>query len=96
MDYQPFYGQEEYLHRPLAAGKILLKNGTIWTATGQVFANHDILLENGKISQIGANIVSPGAQTFELNGKYVTPGIVDMHSHVGVYPYPEGTQTIPL
>ena len=43
---------------------------------------------NGKIQAIGLRLVTDGAKEIDGTGKYVTPGIIDNHSHMGVYPAP--------
>jgi imidazolonepropionase-like amidohydrolase len=60
----------------------LIKNATVLTVTKGTLANTDLLLQNGKISQIGKNLSAPaGAQVIDASGKYVMPGIIDPHSH---------------
>ena len=52
-------------------------------------SNTDVLIENGLIAAIGANLEAPaGATVVDAHGKTVTPGIIDIHSHLGVYPSP--------
>ena len=71
---------------------VLIRNATILTANGQELRNSSILFQDGKIVSIGANIEAPsGAVTVDGTGKFVTPGIIDTHSHLGVYAAP-GTQ----
>ncbi|MBX9929369.1 MAG: amidohydrolase family protein [Gemmatimonadaceae bacterium] len=61
---------------------MLIKNGTVITVTKGTLANTDVLLENGKITKIGANLTAPpGAEVYDATGKYVMPGIIDPHSH---------------
>ncbi|MEZ4455484.1 MAG: hypothetical protein R2882_02880 [Gemmatimonadales bacterium] len=72
---------------------VLIRNATIMTATGQELTNASILLQDGKIVAVGdVGTVPAGAQVIDGAGKYVTPGIIDTHSHIGVYPAP-GTQS---
>jgi imidazolonepropionase-like amidohydrolase len=74
---------------PRAHPPILLRGATLWTATGQVLEHTDLLLQEGKIQAIGNDLpVPPGARVIEAAGKIVTPGLVDMHSHLGVYAAP--------
>jgi imidazolonepropionase-like amidohydrolase len=68
----------------------LIRNATLLTAAGPVIRNGSILLRNGKIVAVGANVTPPadGADVIDGTGKYVTPGIIDIHSHTGDYPAP--------
>ena len=60
----------------------LIKNATVLTVTKGRLENTDLLLQNGKIAQIGKNITAPaGAEVIDATGKYVMPGIIDPHSH---------------
>lgn len=72
----------------------LLKNATIWVgaadASGGV-VHGDVLLRDGLIEQVGhiekeALEGLKGVQTIDLGGKWVTPGVVDMHSHSENFP----------
>ena len=61
---------------------VLIKNGTVMTAANGTLENTDILIKNGKIAQIGKNLKASGnAQIVDATGKFVTPGIIDCHSH---------------
>lgn len=64
--------------------RILIKNATVWTmeAAGKL-ENTDVLLENGKIAQIGKNIRARDAKVIDGTGKHLTPGIIDEHTHIG-------------
>lgn len=66
----------------------LIKNATVLTGTGERLENADILLVDGKISQVGTNLSASGAVEIDAKGKWITPGLVDVHSHLGVYPNP--------
>lgn len=68
---------------------VLLRHGTLWTATGAVLQDTDILLQGGKIAAIGKSLAAPPeARELDVSGHIVTPGLVDMHSHLGVYAAP--------
>src|ERR1041384_2614883 len=68
---------------------VLIKNATIMTATGQEIANGSILLRDGRIVAVGAAVTAPADPVVvEATGKYVTPGVIDVHSHLGVYAAP--------
>lgn len=63
-------------------GELLIKNATVMTASGGTLQNRDVLVRNGKIVQIGRDLkASADAQIFDGTGKFVTPGIIDAHSH---------------
>jgi imidazolonepropionase-like amidohydrolase len=67
---------------PARSGPTLIKNATVLTVTRGRLENTDLLLQNGKIAQIGKNLSAPtGAQVIDATGKYVMPGIIDPHSH---------------
>jgi len=70
---------------PTAGPDMLIRNGTILTITHGVIQNGSVLVHNGKIAQIGANIPAPaGATVIDANGKFVMPGIIDCHSHLAL------------
>ena len=76
-------------YAPLASSPTLIKDVTILDGLGGQIDNGNILLKDGVIAGIGQNLQAPdGAQVIEGNGKWVTPGIIDNHSHLGVYPSP--------
>lgn len=65
--------------------KILIKNATVWTMEDdtKILEETDVLLENGKIAQVGKNLTASGARVIDGTGKHLTPGIIDEHSHIG-------------
>src|SRR5882672_3865400 len=68
---------------------VLIRNATIMTATGQEIPNGSILLKDGRIVAVGAKVEAPAdAVVVEGTGKYVTPGMIGEHSHLGVYAAP--------
>lgn len=57
--------------------------GVVDPLKGSVTKNQVILVENGKIKEIGANVVIPqGAITIDLSKEWVTPGLMDAHVHL--------------
>jgi len=76
-------------YSPLPSEKTLIKNAHIIDGAGAEIENGSILLVDGKISAIGAE-VDAGEVSLEIDagGKFVTPGIIDVHSHLGNYPSP--------
>ncbi|WP_444932772.1 amidohydrolase [Microbulbifer sp. JTAC008] len=68
---------------------VLIQGATLLTGTGEQQENADLLFENGKIKEIGKGLQAPeGALIVGGKGKWVTPGIIDVHSHLGDYPAP--------
>jgi imidazolonepropionase-like amidohydrolase len=64
---------------------VLIKGGTVLTVTHGVIQNGSVLIRNGKIVEVGANIPAPaGAQVIDATGKFVTPGIIDPHAHTAL------------
>jgi len=66
----------------------LIRNATVLTGTGDRIDNADVLMSNGKIAQVGQNLSADNAIEVDAKGKWVTPGVIDVHSHLGVYPSP--------
>jgi len=73
----------------------LIRNATVLTVTKGTLENTDLLLQNGKIAQIGKNLSAPaGAQVIDATGKYVMPGIIDPHSHTMIDAVNEGSLSV--
>jgi len=71
-------------YRPFASRPTLIRNVTILTAAGPTIRNGSLLLRDGKIAEVGAAVSSPAdAVVIDGTGKYITPGIIDNHSHIG-------------
>ncbi len=75
-------------YQALPQSTTLIKGATVLTGTGERLDNADVLLVDGKISQVGSNLTAEGATVIDAQGKWVTPGIIDVHSHLGAYPSP--------
>ncbi|MBI1968177.1 MAG: amidohydrolase family protein [Gemmatimonadetes bacterium] len=68
---------------------VLIRNATIMTAAGREIPSGSILLQDGKIVAMGTTVTAPAdAVVVDGTGKYVTPGLIDTHSHLGVYSAP--------
>lgn len=92
------YPFEAYGKKELSPGlgSLLIKNATIWTNEKEgILEQSDILVENGLISKTGKNLTaSSDVPVINANGKHVTPGIVDEHSHIAITAgVNEGTQS---
>ncbi len=76
-------------YRPGPAPDTVIVNASILTATGVRIDNGSILMSNGRIVAVGTDIQAPaGARVIDGTGKWVTPGIIDAHSHLGVFAAP--------
>lgn len=62
----------------------LLKGGNIIPIVGSPFVG-DILIENGKIKKVSEKIEDSNAEIIDVSGKYILPGFIDAHSHIGVF-----------
>jgi hypothetical protein len=72
----------------------VLRNAVVWDGQGDILSNVDVLMENGVIRQVKQGIQAPsGAKIIDVGGHIVSPGLVDMHTHLGVssWPYLAGT-----
>lgn len=77
-------------YQPLPQHKTLITNVTLLDGIGGQLENADVLFDNGKIVGVGQDLAPPeDAQVIDGQGKWLTPGIIDVHSHLGVYPTPE-------
>src|SRR5256886_14672428 len=64
---------------------ILIQNATVLTVTQGTIEHGSVLIKDGKISEVGPNVKAPsGAQIIDGTGMFVTPGIIDCHSHIAV------------
>ncbi|MFP5353603.1 MAG: amidohydrolase, partial [Gemmatimonadota bacterium] len=76
-------------YRPFSSRTTVVRNATIMTAAGPTLRGASVLMQGGRITAVGTNIEVPAdAVVIDGTGKYVTPGIIDTHSHLGVYPAP--------
>ena len=81
-------GAFQSTYNPDPSPKILIKNGTLLTGTGELLEKSSVLIENNRIVSVGSGIDETGATVIDAEGKWITPGIIDIHSHMGVYPAP--------
>ena len=79
-------------YRPFPSRPTVIRNVHIFTGTGALIRNGALLMRDGKIVSVGQTVDAP-ADAVVIDGggtRYVTPGLVDTHSHLGVYPAPGG------
>ena len=76
-------------YQPLPSVTTLIRHATLYTGSGEELDDADILLKDGKIAALGKDLPSDASTlVIDGTGKFVTPGIIDVHSHLGVYPSP--------
>ena len=76
-------------YEPFPSKSTLITNAYIIQGNGEAIENGSVLVVDGKISAIGAGMVDGDPdETIDAAGRYVTPGIIDIHSHLGDYPSP--------
>ena len=76
-------------YQPQGQMTTLIKGATVLTGTGEKLEAADVLIVDGKISAVGQGIEDGSATIIDGTGKWVTPGIIDVHSHLGAYPSPQ-------
>ncbi len=78
-------------------GEVLIKNATIMTASHGVIENGSILIRDGKIAAVGKNSevqAGANARVIDATGMFVTPGIIDAHSHSALDSVNEGSLSV--
>lgn len=76
-------------------GAMLIRNGTILTVTHGTLEGSDILVRDGRIAAIGSGLQAPSdAVVVDATGKFVMPGIIDAHSHLGIDDVNEWTNPV--
>jgi imidazolonepropionase-like amidohydrolase len=83
-DVKPFASR----YAALPSETTLLQGATILTGTGERLDDADVLMQDGKILAVGANLDAGAANVVDANGMWITPGVIDVHSHLGNYPSP--------
>jgi len=78
-----------------APAVVAIRNGTIITATRGTIANGTVLIRDGKIAAVGTNVSIPsGADVYDATGKFVSPGLIDAHSHIANDAINEGSVSV--
>ena len=72
-------------YAPMNSEPMLFKSANIYDGLGGEFRNYDVLLSEGKIIEVGESITASGVMVVDATDKWITPGIIDIHSHMGVY-----------
>ncbi|MGB3721768.1 MAG: amidohydrolase [Pacificimonas sp.] len=76
-------------YSPYGSRTTLIENGNIYDGAGAKFMGGQVLMQGGKVAAIGQTVAAPDdAVRIDAGGKWVTPGIIDVHSHLGNYASP--------
>lgn len=76
-------------YKPLPSRPTAIVGAQVFTGTGALVENGVVLVKDGRIEAVGQGLAVPaGYEVVDAKGKWVTPGIIDAHSHLGVYPSP--------
>jgi imidazolonepropionase-like amidohydrolase len=76
-------------YHPGQVAPTLIRGATVLTGTGERLENADVLFVDGRIKAVGRDLEAPtNAQVVDGHDRWVTPGLIDVHSHLGVYPSP--------
>ena len=78
------HGTYASTYKPLKSENIVIRNATVFDGNGNKFQNFDVHFSDGEIQAVGLRLVAEGAKEIDGTGKYVTPGIMDNHSDMGV------------
>jgi imidazolonepropionase-like amidohydrolase len=85
------FGLDPYpsTYRPLPRTDTLITHATLLDGAGHRLEDAALLLQNGKIAAVGSGVQAPpGAVVIDAKGRWVTPGLIDVHSHDGDFPAP--------
>tara|TARA_B100000073_G_scaffold116656_1_gene94308 strand:+ start:528 stop:1907 length:1380 start_codon:yes stop_codon:yes gene_type:complete len=82
------HGTYASTYKPLPSEETVIRNATVFDGNGNKFQNYDVHFADGKIKEIGRDLIVGEIIEIDGTGKFVTPGIIDNHSHMGVYPAP--------
>lgn len=77
-------------YRGLPRENFAIVGGTVLDGAGRRIENGVVVVTDGRVAAVGdaSTAIPAGYRTVQANGRFVTPGIIDVHSHLGVYPSP--------
>jgi imidazolonepropionase-like amidohydrolase len=77
-------------YRPLPRQNMAIVGATVFDGAGRRIDNGVVVIADGKVAAIGGadTPVPAGYEVVDARGRFVTPGVIDVHSHLGVYPSP--------
>ena len=75
-------------YEPMESEPTLFQSANIYDGLGGELLDYDLLIADGKIIEIGQSLDQSGVKVIDASNKWITPGIIDIHSHMGVYSAP--------
>ena len=75
-------------YEALPSQPTLITHATILTGTGERLDDASLLISDGKIAYVGQGEIPADVTSIDAKGRWVTPGLIDVHSHLGVYASP--------
>ncbi len=73
-----------------AAADLAIVHATVLPVSGPPIEDGTVVVSGGRIRAVGAGLPAPaGSEIVDATGMFLTPGIIDVHSHMGVYPWPD-------
>ncbi len=80
-------------YEPIPAPPTVIENAIVLTGTGERLDGASVLFADGRVQAVGTDIAEalenyPQAEVVDAGGRWVTPGLIDVHSHLGVYAAP--------
>jgi imidazolonepropionase-like amidohydrolase len=80
-----FQSSAQQSAEPSAHNEVLIKNAVVMTAAHGNIQNGSVYVKDGKIVSVGKDVSAPSSTTvIDAGGKYLTPGIIDSHSHIAL------------
>lgn len=86
---QPVLEAPPSLYRPLQRVDTLLTGATVLDGAGGRLEPGEVLMRDGRIVAVGHGLAHEGATVVDASGRWITPGIIDIHTHYGVYLLPQ-------
>ncbi|MDE2560688.1 MAG: amidohydrolase [Sphingomonadales bacterium] len=77
-------------YKPFPGRPVAITGATVFDGTGAKIENGTVIVADGKVLAVGGpdTAIPEGYDRVDGRGKFVTPGVIDIHSHLGVYPSP--------
>lgn len=85
-------GPEPYAstYRPLPSEPLILRGATVLIGNGERLDDADVIMRDGKIESVGTGLMAAGLKEIDASNKWITPGVIDVHSHQGAWGFGGG------